>query len=79
MQIMTLLKDERGYEMDMNNRNTCNFLFSSDKKKFTAEDVFGSEHRDAASDERLRMLSSVISCGEYSISAEDVASAIMGI
>ena len=56
--------------MDMKNQSACNFLFGSDKK-FTAEDVFGGE-REFASDER-------ISDGEYRISAEDVASAIIGI
>lgn len=67
--------------MDMKNQSACNFLFGSDKK-FTAEDVFGSE-REFASDERLKerlkKLSRIISDGEYRISAEDVASAIMGI
>lgn len=63
--------------MDMKNQSACNFLFGSDKK-ITAEDVFGSE-REFASDERLKKLSRIISDGEYRISAEDVASAIMGI
>ena len=63
--------------MDMKNQSACNFLFGSDKK-FTAEDGFGSE-MEFASDERLKKLSRIISDGEYRISAEDVASAIMGI
>lgn len=63
--------------MDMKNQSACNFLFGSDKK-FTAEDVFGSE-REFVTDERLKKLSRIISDGEYRISAEDVASAIMGI
>lgn len=63
--------------MDMKNQSACNFLFGSDKK-FTAEDVFGGE-MEFASDERLKRLSRIISDGEYRISAEDVASAIMGI
>ena len=63
--------------MDMKNQSACNFLLGSDKK-FTAEDVFGGE-REFASDERLKKLSRIISDGEYRISAEDVASAIIGI
>ena len=63
--------------MDMKNQSACKFLFGSDKK-FTAEDVFGGE-REFASDERLKKLSRIISDGEYRISAEDVASAIIGI
>lgn len=63
--------------MDMKNQSACNFLFGSDKK-FTAEDVFCGE-MEFASDERLKKLSRIISDGEYRISAEDVASAIMGI
>ena len=63
--------------MDKKNQSACKFLFRSDKK-FTAEDVFGGD-REVASEERLKKPTRIISDGEYRISAEDVASAIIGI